>query len=90
VGFPQPGATFVFNRSGQEIEIEGLICLIDAQGPCANAVKDAQRTKTDGQTRRTLSLIWGTQKLVGHAERAQTWYRALLEAQQAVTTDVLV
>ena len=68
------------------IDLEGLICLFDATGPCANAVKDAQRTKTTAQTRRTLSLIWGTSALPGRAAEAETWYRALLEKYGAMTT----
>ncbi|WP_223641665.1 phenylalanine--tRNA ligase beta subunit-related protein [Corallococcus sp. EGB] len=73
------GDHYVFNASGQTIDLEGLLCLFDAQGPCANAVKDAQRTKTDATTRRTLTLLWGTKELKGHTERAFTWYRELLE-----------
>src|SRR5881392_2583557 len=50
-------------HSGLPIDLGGLLCLFDADAPCANAVKDAQRTKTTAQTRRTLSLIWGTTAL---------------------------
>src|SRR5262249_9245692 len=50
------GASYVFNASGQTIDLGGLLCLFDAEGPCGNAVKDAQRTKTSAATRRTLSL----------------------------------
>jgi len=52
-------ARYVFNASGQTIDREGLLCLCDAEGPCTNAVKDTQRTKTHGGTRRTLSIVWG-------------------------------
>lgn len=52
-----PGA-YVFNPSGQELRHDGLLCLVDTDGPCANAVKDAQRTKTDGATRETLTVVW--------------------------------
>ena len=73
------GDRYVFNASGQEIDLEGLLCLFDAEGPCANAVKDAQRTKTDTSTRRTLTLIWGTRELGDRSARAFAWYRELLE-----------
>ncbi|MCY1030507.1 phenylalanine--tRNA ligase beta subunit-related protein [Corallococcus sp. BB11-1] len=73
------GDRYVFNASGQEIDLEGLLCLFDAAGPCANAVKDAQRTKTDGATRRTLTLLWGTKELAGRSASAFAWYRELLE-----------
>src|SRR5947208_10843897 len=58
VGLAPPGTAYVFNASGQSIDLAGLLCLFDAEGPCANAVKDAQRTTPHDQTRRTLSLIW--------------------------------
>src|SRR5438105_13359433 len=57
VGVAPPGASYVFNAAGQVIELGGLLCLFDAEGPCANAVKDAHRTKTGPETRRTLSLV---------------------------------
>jgi DNA/RNA-binding domain of Phe-tRNA-synthetase-like protein len=82
------GASYIFNSSGQTIDVGGLLCLCDADGPCGNAVKDAQRTKTDGNTRRTLSMIWGTVALPGRAEQTDKWYRALLEAQGATTEPI--
>jgi DNA/RNA-binding domain of Phe-tRNA-synthetase-like protein len=83
------GACYVFNASGQTIDLGGLLCLFDAEGACANAVKDAQRTKTTQATRRTLSLIWGTLALAGRAESAAQWYRQLLE-EHGATTKVIV
>ncbi|MBK8177340.1 MAG: hypothetical protein IPK67_00225 [Planctomycetes bacterium] len=72
------GATpYVFNASGQTIDVEGLLCLFDAVGPCANAVKDSQRTKTHGETRRTLSVVWGARGHEAGLERALEWYAAL-------------
>ena len=85
VGIADTGATFIFNASGQTIDLGGLLCLFDAEGPCGNAVKDAQRTKTTPQTRRTLSLIWGTTALPGRADHATAWYRELLERHGAKT-----
>jgi DNA/RNA-binding domain of Phe-tRNA-synthetase-like protein len=82
------GASYVFNASGQEIDLAGLLCLWDAGGPCANAVKDAQRTKTDANTTQTLTVIWGTNALPGRAERAESWYRQLLHELGATTHDV--
>jgi DNA/RNA-binding domain of Phe-tRNA-synthetase-like protein len=53
-----PGSRYVFNASGQEIDIAGLVVLADDAGPCANAVKDSQRTKTHGGTRRVAAVCW--------------------------------
>jgi DNA/RNA-binding domain of Phe-tRNA-synthetase-like protein len=85
VGVAPAGASYVFNASGQTIDLAGLLCLFDADGPCANAVKDAQRTKTGADTRRTLSLVWGSVALAGRAAQAEAWYRSLLERQGATT-----
>jgi len=90
VGLGAAGAAFVFNPTGQEIRVEGLLCLHDAEGPCANAVKDSQRTKTSEATTRTLSLVWGTRGHEEHLERATAWYRELLERAGAATEDVAV
>jgi DNA/RNA-binding domain of Phe-tRNA-synthetase-like protein len=87
VGIADKGSSYIFNASGQTIDLGGLLCLFDAEGPCGNAVKDAQRTKTTPETRRTLSLIWGTTALPGRAEQTVRWYRELLEKHGAQTED---
>ncbi|NVJ20725.1 MULTISPECIES: phenylalanine--tRNA ligase beta subunit-related protein [Myxococcus] len=79
VAIAPEGAQYVFNASGQSIDLAGLLCLFDAEGPCANAVKDAQRTKTNADTRRTLTLLWGAKSLGDRTARAFAWYRELLE-----------
>ena len=85
IGVAQEGASYVFNPSGQTIELAGLLCLFDADGPCANAVKDSQRTKTRGETTRTLTVIWGTRALPDRAAAAMAWYRELLASGGAST-----
>lgn len=72
-------ARYVFNATGQEIDLKGLLCLHDAVGPCANGVKDSQRTKTHTATKHTLSVIWGTLEFPGLADEVATWYRELLD-----------
>jgi len=88
IGVAPAGASYVFNASGQTIDLAGMVCLFDAEGPCGCAVKDAQRTKTGPETRRTLSLIWGPTALPGRATEVETWYRALLETEGASTKSV--
>ena len=80
---PRAEQTYVFNASGQTIDIDGLLCLFDAEGPCANAVKDSQRTKTHAGTTETLSILWG---VVAHEialEKACAWYVELLTRMDA-------
>ncbi len=76
---PPAGSKYVFNRGGQEIDVGGLLSLFDAEGPCANAVKDAQRTKTTPATVRVLGIVWGTGAPdAAHAANTATWLRELL------------
>jgi DNA/RNA-binding domain of Phe-tRNA-synthetase-like protein len=84
------GERYVFNRAGHEIDLEGLLCLYDAAGPCGNAVKDAQRTKTRDETTATLSVVWGVAAHEERLARAVAWYRSLLEQAGARTADVAV
>lgn len=77
---PPEGAQYVFNQGGQTIDVGGLVCLADDQGPCANAVKDAQRTKTSADTRRILGVLWnpaGSQ--LEHGQRAAAWLQEVLQ-----------
>lgn len=91
VDVPPAGTSFVFNRGGQEIDVGGLLCLFDAQGPCANAVKDAQRTKTLPATRRVLAVVWGAAAPEpAHAVATAAWLRSLLEQLGALVEPVVV
>lgn len=82
----ESGTRYVFNASEQEIDVSGLLCLEDANGPCANGVKDSQRTKTRPETLRTLSIVWGSRALEGRTSKAVEWYREML-AQCGVSTE---
>ena len=88
IGIAPAGASYVFNASGQEIDLGGLLCLFDAEGPCANAVRDAQRTKTRAETTRTLSVIWGCAGFEGRLADTERWYRELLGRAGATTESV--
>jgi len=72
------GSEYVFNPAGHVLKLDGLLCLFDEHGPCANAVKDSQRTKTDENTTETLSIVWGTTSLEGRTQATVRWYQALL------------
>ena len=64
------------------------MCLFDQEGPSANAVKDAQRTKTHAGTDRTLSIVWSAQGLGETTDRAVAWYRDLLVEAGATVEEV--
>ena len=88
VGIAHAGSSYVFNASGQEIDLGGLLCLFDAEGPCPNAVRDAQRTKTRPETRATLNVVWGCVGFETRLADAERWYRELLETAGAMTAGV--
>ncbi len=73
------GTSYPFNPSGQLIDVGGLCCLFDDDGPTGTPVKDAQRTKTHTATRTALSIIWGTRTLNGRTRKTGAWYRELLQ-----------
>jgi len=81
------GESYVFNATGQTIDLEGLLVLCDEDGPSANAVKDAQRTKTNDATTRTLSIVWATRADAGSRLVATAaWYRSLVETHLGAAT----
>jgi len=88
IGVAPEGTAYVFNASGQEIDVGGLLCLFDAEGPCANAVRDSQRTKTRAETRSTLSVVWGCAGFEERLAVADQWYRELLGTLGATTEPV--
>ena len=86
---PEDGS-YVFNATGQEMSLKGLICLFDAEGPCGNPVKDAQRVKTDEFTLRTLTVLWGVAGYEERRDAAMAWYRGLLQKTGGETQPVPV
>lgn len=83
IAIAAPGEKYVFNPAGQEIDLSGLLCVFDAAGPCGNAVKDSQRTKTSAETQRTLTVIWGCAEFEATLNRATAWYYDLLDRARA-------
>jgi DNA/RNA-binding domain of Phe-tRNA-synthetase-like protein len=88
IGVAPAGTSYVFNLSGQEIDVSGLVCLFDAERPCANAVRDSQRTKTGPATTATLTVIWGCAGYEDRLNDVVRWHRSLLEELGATTAPV--
>jgi len=57
-----PGESYVFNPSGQSIDLKDLLCVCRPEGaawlPCGNPVKDAMATKTRESTRNVAAVIY--------------------------------
>lgn len=56
------GESYIFNPSGQCIDVQDLLCVCRAEGdswvPCGNPVKDAMATKTRESTRDVAAVIY--------------------------------
>ena len=97
IGLADKGTSYVFNPTGQVIDIGGLVVLWDALGPCGGPVKDSQRTKTHPETRNTLSVIWGSRDLPDRTSQTADFYASLIrnlggeitEIRQAAPSDHL-
>jgi DNA/RNA-binding domain of Phe-tRNA-synthetase-like protein len=61
VRFGRAGESYVFNPSGQELDLHDLLLVaaLPDDRPVATPVKDSQATKTDPETVRALGLIYG-------------------------------
>lgn len=59
-----PGEAFVFNPSGQQIDIGGLLGVARVGGEAVgNPVKDSMLAKVDAETTRVLAVIYGSARV---------------------------
>jgi DNA/RNA-binding domain of Phe-tRNA-synthetase-like protein len=83
VRYGEPGERFVFNRSGQELELEGLICVCSAAGsgtlPLGTPIKDSMLGKVTELDRQVLAVIYAPSTHVSPDELGR-WSRELATA----------
>ncbi len=79
IAIAAPDSKYVFNQSGQELDTGDLLCLHDAGGPCASAVKDSHRTKTHPGTRRIRVVLWGVKGWEAHVAATRDWCAEVLK-----------
>lgn len=84
VRYGQAGERFVFNRSGQELELDGLICVCAAtEEPLGTPIKDSMLGKVTESDHEVLAVIYAPAESVGSDELC-TWCQQLeLAIQQA-------
>jgi len=87
-----PGESYVFNRSGQTIDLEDLlvVCRLTEGGwePCGSPVKDAMETKITEDTRNVVAVLYAPadeppERLAGFAERYADLFRSHCNAKRA-------
>ena len=76
------GESYVFNPSGQVLELRDLLLAarLPEDLPCATPVKDSQATKTHEGTRAVLALVYAPASLADEAFRAAARLAELLTA----------
>ncbi len=82
VRWGREGESYVFNPSGQVLELRDLLLAARLPGdaPCASPVKDSQATKTHEGTRAVLALVYAPASLADEAFRAAARLAELLTA----------
>jgi DNA/RNA-binding domain of Phe-tRNA-synthetase-like protein len=65
IRFGRPGERYVFNVSGQSMDVSGIpvICRAVSDEPVGNAVKDSMLAKVGPETRNVLAVVYGSTKL---------------------------
>jgi hypothetical protein len=77
------GESYIFNPSGQSIDLEDLLCVCRFDGqlwiPCGNPVKDSMATKTNESTRNITAVIYApASEPRSELEMAATRFSSLL------------
>jgi DNA/RNA-binding domain of Phe-tRNA-synthetase-like protein len=77
-----PGEKFVFNRAGQELDVEGLLCICVAgtsgSDPVGSPVKDSMRAKVTDQDSHLLACIYASTDAV-HRGEFNDWAEELVQ-----------
>lgn len=80
------GEAYLFNLSGQSIDLEDLLCVCRSEGalwvPCGNPVKDAMATKIRESTRQVTAVLYvPVTEPVQHLEAAAARFADLLQSE---------
>lgn len=92
VRFGRAGESYVFNSSGQSMDIAGLpvVCRGAEREAVGNAVKDSMQTKVHDGTTRVLAVVYGTRELPEALLRAPCERLAQLLRDHAAAREVRV
>jgi len=88
IRFGRPGESYVFNASGQRMDLAGIpvVCRAATDEPVGNPVKDSMLAKVSPDTHRVLAVVYGSSKLVdGCLEDAARQLQTLLTEFAAAT-----
>lgn len=80
--FGDEGESYVFNPSGQEISLKGLLVVCDGDTPRGTPIKDSMATKVSDSTESVLAVIYGTRAAVD-AEQMRAYARRFADLLEA-------
>jgi hypothetical protein len=77
------GERYVFNASGQELDLQDLLltAVLPQDTPCGSPVKDSQATKVAPDTRRILGIVYAPAPLAGLARGVAERLGVLFQAE---------
>ena len=86
--FGEEGESYVFNPSGQEIGLKGLLVVCDGDLPRGTPIKDSMATKVGEPTERVLAVIYGSRAAVDgkRMEEYARRFAVLLEEHAGATS----
>ena len=87
------GESYIFNPSGQEIDLSGLICICNDDGPLGNPVKDSMKAKVTENTKNIIAVIYAPSDYfdcMRIEELCRMFASKLIEYAQAKSTAVMV
>ena len=81
IRYGREGEKYVFNASGQEIEVEGLVCVCGEKGsPVGTPVKDSMAGKIKDGTTDVIGVAYGLREVVGRVgEMVETRFGELFD-----------
>ena len=90
IRFGRPGEAYVFNASGQTMDIAGIpvVCQAASDTPVGNAVKDSMLAKVGPETTAVLAVIYGSTELAPGCLQAAADELALLLKRYASAASV--
>lgn len=85
--------SYIFNRSGQEISLEGLICLCGDDEPFGNPVKDSRKAKVVEASKNIIAVIYAPNDILNFIrieELCRMFAAKLTEYAKADSTAIMV
>lgn len=90
IRYGKPGEKYIFNPTGQEIDLEGLICICGGpdQTPMGNPIKDSMTAKLKDTTRHVIGIIYAPEMTPELAQILEKFAALITQFAQASCTSI--